>query len=195
MNLLDLWLPIVLSAAAVWVASALAWMVMPHHKSEFKKLPDEDAVARVVREQKLTPGMYAFPDCGDHSKMKDPEFIKKMNDGPVGMLHVWPPGMQMGGKMAASFVFYLVVSVFVAYLASRSLSPGASFGSVFQMAGVAAIMAYCFATIPNDIWFNKPLNARVSCFVDGIVYGLITGTLFAWLWPTISGPEISIPGL
>jgi hypothetical protein len=40
----SLWLPILLSAIAVWVASAINWMVMPHHESDYRKFPDEDAV-------------------------------------------------------------------------------------------------------------------------------------------------------
>ena len=38
-----LWLPIVLSGVALFFASFLAWMVLPHHKGDFIKLPDEGA--------------------------------------------------------------------------------------------------------------------------------------------------------
>ena len=43
-----LWLPILLSAIAVWVASAIIWMAMPHHKSDWRKLPDEGAARRAL---------------------------------------------------------------------------------------------------------------------------------------------------
>ena len=56
-----LWLPILLSAVAVWVASAVIWMVMPHHKSDFRKLPDEDAALRALTPQRLVPGQYSIP--------------------------------------------------------------------------------------------------------------------------------------
>jgi hypothetical protein len=183
-SLVDLWLPIVLASVFVWIASALAWMVMPHHKGEFKGLPDENGMIEAVRRQNLAPGVYGFPDCQDHSKMKDPEFLRKMNEGPVGVLHVWPPGMKMGGKMLASFIFYIVTSVFVAYLAVHALKSGADFISVFRITGTAAILAYCFASIPNAIWFNTPTRSIVTNFIDGVVYGLITGAIFAWLWPS-----------
>jgi hypothetical protein len=48
-----LWLPILLSSIVVWVASALFWMVMPHHKSDFGKLPDEDAARQALTPQDL----------------------------------------------------------------------------------------------------------------------------------------------
>jgi hypothetical protein len=183
--LVDLWLPIVLSAAAVWVASALAWMALPHHKGDFRVLPDEDALLASLRPQNLAPGVYAFPECKDHSRLNEPEFKAKLESGPAGMLNVWPAGAytKMGGKMLASFVFYLVTSVFVAYVASRSLEAGAGFASVFQIAGTCAIMAYCLGRIPHDIWFNTPRRAILTNLADGIAFGLITGALFAWLWP------------
>lgn len=35
MDLLSLWLPILLSAAVVWIVSAIVWMALPHHKQDF----------------------------------------------------------------------------------------------------------------------------------------------------------------
>ncbi len=41
--LAPLWLPILVSAAVVFVAAGLAWMALPHHKKDIKTLPDEKA--------------------------------------------------------------------------------------------------------------------------------------------------------
>ena len=41
--LASLWLPIVLSTVFVFLASSIVHMVMPWHKGDFAKLPDEDA--------------------------------------------------------------------------------------------------------------------------------------------------------
>ncbi|MCI0362444.1 MAG: hypothetical protein L0219_01095, partial [Phycisphaerales bacterium] len=158
----QLWLPILLSAVVVFIVSALAWMVSPHHKDDFKPLPNEDGFMSAVRGQNLRPGIYAFPECRDPAKMKDPAFKAKLDAGPTGMLNVFPPGAytNMGLKMGLSFGFYLLVGIFVAYLASRVLGPGpkASFGFVFQVTGTVAIMAHCFGTIPNAIWFSTPVR-------------------------------------
>lgn len=34
-HITDLWLPILLSAIAVWIFGAVAWMALPHHKGDF----------------------------------------------------------------------------------------------------------------------------------------------------------------
>ena len=44
-----LWLPIVLSAVIVFVASSIMHMVLPYHRSDYQKLPDEDKVLAGLR--------------------------------------------------------------------------------------------------------------------------------------------------
>src|SRR5215471_18048210 len=109
-----LWLPILLSAAAVWIASAVIWMFLPHHKDDFDKLPDEEGFIGSLRNFSLAPGNYGFPYCGDKSKMNDPEFKKKWEEGPLGLLNVWPKP-NMARNMVLTFLVYLVVSSLIAY--------------------------------------------------------------------------------
>jgi hypothetical protein len=37
--------------------------------------------------------------------------------------------------------------------------------------------------IPNAVWFGSYKRTIVANFIDGIVYGLITGAIFAWRCP------------
>ncbi len=181
-TLTDLWMPIVFSAVIVFVASAIAWMVLPHHKPDFKRLPKEDAFLAALRAGNVAPGQYMFPYC-EPSDMKDPQKKKRYETGPLGVLLVWGGCPNMGRNMGLSFIFYLVVGVFVAYLGSHSLPAGAEYLRVFQVTGTAAIMAYCFASIPHAIWFGKPLRSTATDLLDGVVYGLLTAGTFGWLWP------------
>ena len=64
---------------------------------------------------------------------------------------------------------------------------------VFQFTGTAGIMAYCFASIPMDICFGKPLRNVLACLADGVAYGLITGAIFAAMWPGVEMLSISAP--
>ena len=89
----------------------------------------------------------------------------------------------MGGKLAATFIVYLVVSTLIAYLASVALPKTAEFAKVFQVVGTAGILAYSFSFIPNAIWFGAYRRTIVASIIDGIVYGAITGAIFAWRWP------------
>jgi hypothetical protein len=181
--LIPLWLPILLSAAVVWVISAIVWMALPHHKRDFIALPDEDAFMDAVRKSGIKPGNYIFPDFRDPKVMKSEKTQKALNEGPVGHLSVWQTPLTMGSKMVSTFVVYLVVSILIAYLARVALPDAAPFAKVFQVAATAGILAYCFSFIPNAVWFGSYKRTIVANFVDGIVYGLITGAIFAWRWP------------
>jgi hypothetical protein len=61
---MDLWLPIVLSAVFVFVASSLIHMVLQSHKSDYGKLAAEPRVLDELRAHAIPPGTYAFPCAG-----------------------------------------------------------------------------------------------------------------------------------
>ena len=60
-RLMLLWLPILLSSAFVFVVSALIHMVLPWHKSDYRKLPEEDRVMDALRPFSISPGEYMMP--------------------------------------------------------------------------------------------------------------------------------------
>jgi hypothetical protein len=187
-------MPILISAVLVWIASALAWMIMPHHRGDFKPLPNEDAAMSAVRNLAIPPGVYFFPHMKDCKAMKtDPVAKEKFEKGPHGLVQIWPPEAfgNMGRNMLLSFIFYVVVGVFVAYLGTHTLAAGSAYLKVFQVTGTAAIMAYCFASIPHGIWFGTPLRNMLAALADGIVYGLLTAGTFSWLWP--DGAALPMP--
>jgi len=181
--LIPLWLPILLSAAVVWIISAIVWMALPHHKRDFIRLPDEDGFMDYMRGSGIQPGNYVFPDFRDREAMKSEKVEKAVKEGPVGHLSVWPPPVTMGDKLAATFIVYLVVSTLIAYLTRVALPGVAPFAKVFQVAATAGILAYCFSFIPTAVWFGSYKRTIVANFIDGIFYGLITGAIFAWRWP------------
>jgi hypothetical protein len=173
-----------LSTIAVWVASAIIWTVMPHHKSDFGKLPNEDAARQALTSQQIRPGQYSIPHAVSTKDLKDPETARKFEEGPVGFLTVVPSGAPtMGGKLVLSIIFYLVISVVVAYLASRTLDAGANYLAVFRITGTVAWLAYGTATIPDAIWFGRPWSSVVKGLLDSLVFALLTAGFFGWSWP------------
>jgi len=186
--LADLWLPILLCGVAIFFLGFLFWMVLPHHRSDWAKLPDEDGVmADLAARGVKGPGQYSFPHCGNPEAMKDPEFIKKMEAGPSGMLVLMPPGpMKMGASMGMTVVHNIVVAAVIAYLAGFLVAPGAEFGHVFRVAGTMGVLAYCSALPTQSIWFHQKWSATWKSIVDGVISGLVVGAIFAALWPTAS---------
>lgn len=186
--LLPLWLPILLSAAAVWIVSALVWTALPHHKQDFIGLPagGEDGFMDYLRNSGIKPGNYAFPDARSREAMKSEKVQKAWQEGPVGHLSVWKTPLTMGDKMVATFIVYLVVSTLIAYLTRIALpvaAPSPSFAKVFQVATTAGILAYCFSFIPTALWWGSYKRTIAANVIDGLLYAAITGAIFAWRWP------------
>lgn len=184
-SLSELWLPIVVSGVVLWFASFIAWMVLPHHRSDWKRLPDENALmAELKRQGAAGPEQYSFPHCKDSKAMKDPEWQRKMKEGPAGMLVLHRPGgSNMGQSMVIYLVHCLVVSLLVAYLASHCLSRGAEYLQVFRVVGTAGILAWACALPTYAIWFGRSWSSICKEILDGIVYGLLMAGIFGWLWP------------
>lgn len=179
-----LWLPIVLSAVLVFVVSSVIHMVLKYHNRDYTRLPNEDAVRAALRAGNPEPRQYVIPYCAEMKEMESPEMRQKYTEGPVGVLNLRPPGIpSMGPLLLQWFLFSLVVSFFVAYLAANTLAPGAEYLDVFRVVGVAGFLAYAAGQVPAAIWMGKPWSVAWKEVFDGLVYGLVTAGTFGWLWP------------
>jgi hypothetical protein len=180
----ELWRAILVASVLVFVASNLVWMVLPHHKSDARRLPDEATGLEGLGKQGLKPGLYRFPWANSMAEMKDPGFVEKLNKGPVGLLTIMPSGPFSMGRAMGLWVGYLVVvGICVAYLTGRVLAPGAHYLEVFRVAGTVAFLTYSGAQLPHAIWWGKPLGVVAKETLDGLLYGLLTAGAFGWLWP------------
>lgn len=178
-----LWLPIVLSAVFVFIASSIMHMLLPYHRSDYQKLPDEDKVLTAMRGAGLNRGLYIFPFT-THKDMKSPAVIEKYKQGPVGMMTIAPNGPPVMPKFLGQWFGYcLLVGFFVAYLAAHTVAQGALYPVVFRVVGTAAFLAYGLGTISNSIWKGQTWIMTIKEAIDGLVYALLTAGTFGWLWP------------
>ncbi|MFN2419989.1 MAG: hypothetical protein ABR527_01210 [Gemmatimonadota bacterium] len=182
-SLTSLWLPIALSAVAVFMASFLIHMILGYHRSDFRKLPAEDQVMEGLRAAGIPPGNYFMPHAGSPEAMKTPEYIEKKKRGPVALLTIIG-APSMGRSLVQWFVYCLVVSVFAGYVAGRALGSGAESAEVLRFAGTTAFAGYALALWQNSIWYKIAWSTTIKQTFDGLVYGLVTGAIFLWLWPT-----------
>jgi hypothetical protein len=178
-----LWLPILLSAVIVFVASSIMHMVLPYHRSDYKPLPDEDRVLAALRAAGLQRGLYHFPFC-THKDMKSPAMTEKYKQGPVGLMTVIPNGPPAMPKfLGLWFAYCLIVGFFVAYLTGHTVAPGAHYLAVFRVVGTAAFLAYGLGNLSNGIWKGQPWSMVIKEVIDGLVYASLTAGTFGWLWP------------
>ncbi len=182
--LTSLWLPILVSAVIVFVASSIIHMVLKYHQTDYQALPNEEKLLEAMRNEGVRPGNYHFPHCGSPSDMKSPEMIEKFKKGPVGLVNIFPSGPPAMGKYLATwFVFLLVTSVFAAYIAGRTLPAGTEYLAVFRIVGTVAFVAYSLGELSNSVWRGQSWSTTIKHMIDGLVYALLTAGVFGWLWP------------
>lgn len=185
-ELMSLWLPIVVSAVVVFFASFIVWMVLPHHKKDYKALSNEDPVRDALRAQNPAPGMYCIPSMlGPDGKCdaKNPEFQAKVKEGPWAVMTVLAGWPNMGKSLGMWIVHLLVVASFAAFLGAHALPAGAPFADVFRVISPAAFMTFGLGVLPQMMWKGAPGAVIFKEVMDGLAYALLTGAVFGFLWP------------
>jgi hypothetical protein len=177
--LLSLWLPIVLSAVALFVASFLSWVVSPLHKRDWIKIPGEDKLLEALRDGGVGAGNYTFPAAACAKETKSPEYQAKWEQGPRGVMTVFGP-FSMGTNLGLTMLYFLACSFCLAYLGTIGLAPGTDKLTVFRFFATAGLLTFLPGIVQHSIWFKCRIAGHV---VESIVYGLIVGGIFAGLWP------------
>lgn len=184
-TIVSLWLPIVLSAVAVFIVSTLVHTVFPWHKGDYPSVPDQEGVMAALRPFPIPPGDYMLPRARDMKEMGTPEFAEKLRQGPVMSLTVMKnQPFMMGPTFVQWFLYLVVVSTIAAYIASRALEPGASYLEVFRFVGTTAFLAYAGGAWPITIWYHRGVGLALKATFDGLLYGAVTAGVFGWLWPS-----------
>jgi hypothetical protein len=184
MSLASLWLPILLSAVAVFVASSIIHMALPWHRGDYGQVPKETQVMEALRPFAIPPGDYMLPRCDNMEKMKTPEFQEKLRQGPVMMLTAMPNGpFSMGRPLTLWFIYSIVVGIFAAYVACSTLAAGAPYLKVFRIVGTVAFTGYALALPQMSIWFQRSWGTTIRSVIDGLIYAALTAGFFGWLWP------------
>lgn len=181
--IIDLWKPILLAAVLVHIASALIWMVLPIHKHDYKDPgAAEGNILSFLRSAALAPGVYVVPWC-THQSMKDPAVVAKYKSGPWAQLIVQGGPMNIGKSMIFWITNLIIVSIFIAYVASNSLPAGTHYLKVFRVVGATALLAYAGNCATLSIWMGMPWKQLPGRIIDGLIYALLTAGAFGWLWP------------
>jgi hypothetical protein len=182
--LFALWLPILLSAVFVFIASSVIHMVSPWHKSDYPMMKQEDAVMDALRPLNVPPGDYMVPRPKDMKDMRSPGYIAKLNKGPKVIMTVLPNGMPgMTKNLVGWFLYSVVVNIFAAYVTSRAVGIETAYLQIFRFVGTVSFVGYTLALWQMSIWYSRSWGATIKSTVDGLIYALLTAGTFGWLWP------------
>ncbi|MFO1001825.1 MAG: hypothetical protein U0936_15920 [Planctomycetaceae bacterium] len=184
-ELAGLWIPIVVSAFSVLIVNGIVSCVVRFHLPNWKELPEEDATVEFLQKSGISPGVYLFPGRRKRSAGESEESrLQRMESGPWGTISIMSQPPDLGRMMMQASTFFLVINILIAHLAIQALGPADGFITVFRFTGSTAALAYAAGGIPNAIWHGGNFRTALVDVIQGIVLGIVTGAVFATLWPT-----------
>jgi len=125
-----------------------------------------------------------LPRARSGAEMRSPEFQKKLSEGPIWIITARPAGSHgMGKALVLWFLYLLLVALFAGYVAAIALPAGTHYLTVFRLAGTAAFMALSLGLLHDSIWYGRQWRTTVKLMFDGLIYALLLGGTFGWLWP------------
>ncbi|MFZ6845247.1 hypothetical protein [Undibacterium sp. RuTC16W] len=184
MTLLHLWIPILAAAIAVFVASSFIHMVFKWHNSEYRALPNDDEVRRVLGSAKLSAGLYVTPHCPDMKEMQSEVIQQKFRDGPVALITMRAPGAPAMGKYLLQwFALNIAVAALGAMLALHAFGSPGNAHQAGHFIGIFTLIAYGTGSVQESIWMGRPWSATLKNLLDALIYGTVSALIFWQLWP------------
>lgn len=180
-------LPILVATAVVFVLSLIIQAVMPWHKTDFANVPDDDALLNAIRQLNIPPGDYLVPSPRLPGGARNPDFVAKWAKGPSVLMTVIPPSANMGRYMGQWFAFTLLVAAIAAWVTGTIVGPARHqhHHAVFHYGAIITFLAYSLGAWPLSIWYHRRWSTALKSAFDAALYGVATGLVFSWLWPTI----------
>ena len=148
----------------MFFASFLFHMVLPFHRSDYGKVPSEDAVMDALRPFNIVPGDYLVPCPGSPAAARTPEFTAKKRraghphdrDATRRDAHGVGPRAAWSSSASSSWEGFSA-------LTSRALPAGAPYAEVFRFAGTVAFGGVRRVSGSTHLWYRAmDDNAEVN---------------------------------
>ncbi len=193
--LVELWLPILVSGGALFFTSYVLRMILPLHTQDRTQLNEEREFIEFLVSQKIQPGNYAFPHPATNNPLGESNFDKRFSIGPRGLIDVYD-FPNVGVNLFLTLLYFVITTALIAFACSEAFwgwDPSAiTFWRIFRVISLISLMTHTSALIMHGIWFRRHLIADCT---DGLIYGAITGFIFAWFhacgWGVFGGVGVA----
>lgn len=161
--------PALVGAVVLFVVNSICWMALKHHKSDFKQMPNREAVEAALKG--IPPGgFYCMPHMADFANnCKDPKLVERFAAGPNVSMIVGKPGPMMAGSV---FVFGFLLNLVEASALVCILHGMVGVTDVLHAAFYAALLGGLVrgaGAASQAIWMGYPRTFAVKLVADGVV--------------------------
>ena len=167
----------------LFIWSFLAWDKLPLHSPSMHSIPNEDAVADVLKLNIATKGVYlipAHPGMGaDQATMN--AWAEKVNRGPNAMIMYDPLGADpmMTSQMVIGIILDILSAMMIAWFLTRSTAVTAPYMARVFYCGMLAVFVSIFTHIMNWNRMGTPSDFTAGLIVDNIIGCLLAGLVIA----------------
>ena len=171
----DVLLAAVVGGVVIFFWNFIAWMVLPHHQKEFKKVDDPSDLEAALSKAGVEHAFYCVPHHESFPEgMKDKGWLERLEAGPNAMILAYPKGNPMSGAtMGKGLVLNIVQAFGLAML--LAYAGGALDGTLDVLlfgAGLGALISLT-AHMAQVIWMQFPLSYALNSLFDYVVgFGL-----------------------
>ncbi len=179
----SLWLPILLAAVAVFAVSSIMHMFLGYHWNDLRSPAQQDAMLDALRGLNVQPGDYAMPKPDSMKQCAARNSRPRSSADRLVLMTVSNGGMAMGKSLGQWFVYLLVVGVLLRVhrrpraVHRGQLPGGVPPGRLQRLHGLRAGTAAGLDLVPAQ------LAPDLVAMFDGLVFAMLTGGMFGWLWP------------
>ena len=89
----------------------------------------------------------------------------------------------MGKYLVSWFLYLVVVSAIAGSVASASIGVTPTDHRIFHFAAATAFASYAIALWQLSIWYHRSWSTTLKITFDGLIYAVLTGLIFVWMWP------------
>ncbi len=168
----------IIAGVILFVWGALAWTVLPVHKSSLHTLSNEDAVIAALKASSPSKGVYLFPAMPvENNQAAIDAWTQKYQAGPTGMIIYDPSGSSpmMIGQMIAGLIISILTGLLGAWLLSRSTALSSSYIARVSLFGVIGVLISLATHLVNWNWLNYPYDYTVSFVVESVIGWVLAG--------------------
>ena len=176
----------------VFFWGAISWMLLPFHNMTMKQMPNEDAVAEVMRANLTESGVYTYPGT-NHAEVVSgamteeqamSKMVEKAKRGPNMPVFVYyPEGIDLWDPkfFLAGFVLCVLSATLLAFTLTATHTSFPTAGAKTLLAFVLAGFVSLTSHLESWNWLMFPSDFTAAAILDELVGWGLAGLLIAKL--------------
>ncbi|MFI5264631.1 MAG: hypothetical protein ACHQM6_08960 [Candidatus Kapaibacterium sp.] len=171
-----------LGALVLFIWGFLSWAVLPFHSQTTHALPNEDAVAAVLKSGNAESGTYRIPGIGNTEATKKAE-MEKMKVGPIAWIHYRQEGygdMDPMYLIKGFLILFFGATIAASLLGKLSWSLASKYGARVRFIMMIGIFLAIAGRLGDWAFLGYSTSFSLNLAADDIIGWTLAGLVIGW---------------